>query len=45
MSGLPKTPPHALAGIALLITAVACFALLDTTTKAVTLSVPVLMAL
>lgn len=45
MSGLPRTPPHALAGIALLVTAVACFALLDTTTKAVTLSVPVLMAL
>lgn len=45
MSGLPKNSPHALAGIALLITAVACFALLDTTTKAVTLSVPVLMAL
>jgi drug/metabolite transporter (DMT)-like permease len=45
MSGLPKTPPHALAGIVLLVTAVACFAVLDTTTKAVTLSVPVLMAL
>lgn len=45
MSGLPKNSPHALAGIALLITAVACFALLDTTTKAVTLSVPALMAL
>ena len=45
MSGLPKNSPHALAGIALLVTAVACFAVLDTTTKAVTLSVPVLMAL
>lgn len=42
-----RTPPHAapLAGIALLIAAVACFAVLDTTTKAVTVSVPVLMAL
>lgn len=45
MSVLPRTPPHALAGIALLVAAVACFAVLDTTTKAITLSVPVLMAL
>jgi drug/metabolite transporter (DMT)-like permease len=45
MSGLPRTPPHALAGIALLVAAVACFAVLDTTTKAITVSVPVLMAL
>lgn len=45
MSGPPRTPPHALAGIALLVAAVACFAVLDTTTKAITLSVPVLMAL
>lgn len=34
-----------LAGIALLVAAVACFAVLDTTTKFVSLSVPVLMAL
>jgi drug/metabolite transporter (DMT)-like permease len=45
MSVLPRTPPHALAGIALLVAAVACFAVLDTTTKAITLSVPVLMAM
>lgn len=45
MSALPRTPPHALAGIALLVAAVACFAVLDTTTKAITVSVPVLMAL
>ena len=34
-----------LAGIALLVAAVACFAVLDTTTKFISLSVPVLMAL
>lgn len=43
--GPTRTAPHTLAGIALLVVAVACFAILDTTTKAVSLSVPVLMAL
>ncbi len=37
--------PNALAGIALTIAAVACFAVLDTTTKYISLSVPLLMAL
>lgn len=37
--------PSALAGIALVIAAVACFATLDTTTKFVSASVPLLMAL
>ncbi|WP_354005063.1 DMT family transporter [Ramlibacter cellulosilyticus] len=37
--------PHALAGIALVIGASACFAALDTTTKWVSASVPLLMAL
>jgi drug/metabolite transporter (DMT)-like permease len=37
--------PSALAGIALALAAVACFALLDTTTKFVSASVPLLMAL
>ena len=36
---------HSLGGIALLVAAVACFAVLDTTTKYISLSVPVLMAL
>ncbi|CDS50726.1 Membrane protein, putative [Polaromonas sp. CG9_12] len=45
MSGASKTPPNTLAGIALLVAAVACFAVLDTTTKIISLSVPVLMAL
>jgi drug/metabolite transporter (DMT)-like permease len=45
MSGPPRTAPHALAGIVLLVAAVACFAVLDTTTKVTTLSVPLLMAL
>ena len=36
---------NALAGIALVIAATACFATLDTTTKRISLSVPVLMAL
>ncbi|HSV51677.1 MAG TPA: DMT family transporter [Burkholderiaceae bacterium] len=36
---------HALAGIALVVAATACFATLDTTTKRISLSVPVLMAL
>ena len=38
-------PPRALAGIALVVAAVACFAALDTTTKYVSVSVPLLMAL
>lgn len=38
-------PGSALAGIALVIAAVACFAVLDTTTKWTTASVPLLMAL
>lgn len=42
---LPLHRPHALAGIALVIAATACFATLDTTTKYVTASVPLLMAL
>lgn len=37
--------PSALAGIALVVAAVACFAMLDTTTKFVSASVPILMAL
>ena len=37
-------PGRALAGIALLVAAVACFAVLDTTTKRVTAEVPLLMA-
>jgi drug/metabolite transporter (DMT)-like permease len=44
---LPPDPPvstRALAGIGLLIAAVACFAVLDTTTKRVTAEVPLLMA-
>lgn len=45
MSGLERTPPNALAGIALLIAAIACFAVLDTTTKVISLGVPLLMAL
>jgi len=45
MSGPARTPPNTLAGIALLVAAVACFAVLDTTTKIISLSVPVLMAL
>ena len=36
---------HSLGGIALLVAAVACFAVLDTTTKYISLSVPVMMAL
>lgn len=36
---------HTLAGMALALTALACFATLDTTTKYVTLSVPLLLAL
>ena len=45
MSGLVRPPPNTLAGIALLVAAVACFAVLDTTTKIISLSVPLLMAL
>ncbi|CAM3453560.1 DMT family transporter [Polaromonas hydrogenivorans] len=45
MSGPARTAPNTLAGIALLVAAVACFAVLDTTTKIISLSVPVLMAL
>ena len=37
--------PHVLAGVALTVSAVACFAALDTTTKWVSSSVPLLMAL
>jgi drug/metabolite transporter (DMT)-like permease len=44
MSGASRTPPNTLAGIALLVAAVACFAVLDTTTKIISLSVPVFMA-
>ena len=45
MTGLERTPPNALNGILLLIAALACIAVLDTTTKAISLSVPLLMAL
>ncbi|NML86698.1 DMT family transporter [Polaromonas sp.] len=45
MRAYASTPQHALGGIALLVAAVACFAVLDTTTKFISLSVPVLMAL
>ncbi len=40
-----KRPGSALAGIAMVMAAVACFAVLDTTTKWTTASVPLLMAL
>ena len=45
MSGHRGPGPNALAGIALVIAAVACFATLDTTTKYISVGVPVLMAL
>ena len=45
MTGLVRTKPDTPTGIALLIAAVACFAVLDTATKEVSLGVPVLMAL
>ena len=45
MTASSSPPHHALAGIALLVAAVACFAVLDTATKFVTLGVPLLMAL
>lgn len=41
----PRTPRAELAGIALVLGAGACFAALDTTTKAVSVSVPILMGL
>jgi drug/metabolite transporter (DMT)-like permease len=44
-AALPLRKPHALAGIALVVAASACFAALDTTTKYVSASVPLLMAL
>lgn len=44
-AALPLRPPHALAGIALVVAASACFAALDTTTKYVSAAVPLLMAL
>jgi drug/metabolite transporter (DMT)-like permease len=44
---LSRAPPkqHALAGIVLLILATACFAVLDTTVKAISISVPFVMVL
>jgi drug/metabolite transporter (DMT)-like permease len=44
-AALALRKPHALAGIALVIGASACFAALDTTTKYVSATVPLLMAL
>ena len=44
-AALPLRTPHALAGIALVVLAGACFAALDTTTKYVSAAVPLLMAL
>ena len=40
-----KKPTHVLAGVALAVAACGCFAVLDTTTKFVSVSVPLLMAL
>ena len=45
MSADARTPPSSLGGIAFLVAAVACFAVLDTTTKIISLGVPLLMAL
>lgn len=45
MAGPAKATTSTLSGIALLVAAVACFSVLDTTTKFISLSVPVLMAL
>ncbi|WP_411885752.1 DMT family transporter [Polaromonas sp. YR568] len=45
MAGPARNTAHAPTGIALLVAAVACFAVLDTTTKFISTSVPVLMAL
>ena len=44
MSGAHRASPNTLAGIGFLVAAVACFAVLDTTTKVISLSVPVVMA-
>lgn len=44
-AALPLRRPHALAGIGLVVGASACFAALDTTTKSISASVPLLMAL
>jgi drug/metabolite transporter (DMT)-like permease len=44
-AALPLRAPDALAGIALVVAASACFAALDTTTKYVSAAVPLLMAL
>ncbi len=44
MSGADRASPNTLAGIGFLVAAVACFAVLDTTTKVISLSVPVVMA-
>ncbi|MFC5498226.1 DMT family transporter [Caenimonas terrae] len=40
-----RPAPHALAGIALVVVACACFSVLDTTTKYISAAVPLLMAL
>ena len=40
-----QATPSAMAGIGLLMMAIACFAFMDTLTKQVTLSVPVLMVI
>lgn len=45
MSAPARSFPRAQAGIAFLVAAVACFSILDTTTKLVSVGVPVLMAL
>lgn len=45
MAGFARKTSPALTGIALLVAAMACFAALDTTTKRISLSVPILMAL
>ena len=45
MAPAARKPAPALTGIALLVAAVACFAALDTTTKFISLQVPILMAL
>lgn len=45
MTGVSSPPSRPLAGIAFLVAAAACFAVLDTTTKLISASVPVMMAL
>jgi len=45
MRRLERTPPNVLNGIPLLVAGLACLAVLDTTTKFISLSVPLLMAL